>query len=65
MMPDPIKAPEMLLSTDEVMTRLSVGRTTLWEMEKRNELPAAIRLSKRCKRWRASEIEAFIASKGA
>ncbi len=64
-MPEKQKPPETLLSTEDLMGKLGVGRTTIWEMEKRNELPAAILFSKRCKRWRASEIEAFIASKGA
>jgi len=50
----------LLVSTNELIVMLGISRTTLWEMEKRNELPKAIFFNVRCKRWRRADIEAFI-----
>jgi predicted DNA-binding transcriptional regulator AlpA len=52
-----------LLSTADVLARLGIGRTTLWEMEKRGIIPKAIQLNRRCKRWRAADIDQFIAQR--
>lgn len=62
-MGQPNRATDELLSTSEVLKRLSIGETTLWRMEKRGEFPKPIVLGRRCKRWRSSDIENFIEGK--
>ncbi len=60
-MSDPTKEPDALLATPEVLKRLAIGETTLWRLEKKGQFPKPVFLG-RCKRWRASDIDAFIAA---
>ncbi|WP_294640871.1 AlpA family transcriptional regulator [uncultured Aureimonas sp.] len=53
-----------LLSADQVMSILNVSRTTLRRLEHDDKFPKPIRLGSRLKRWKAADIDAFIAVQG-
>lgn len=51
-----------LLKIEEVFTRLSVRRTTVYKLVKSGKLAKPVQISPRRVGWRESDIEAFIAS---
>ena len=51
---------ERLLSTNEVMERLGVSKSTLWKLVKREDFPQPIKLSAQMYRWPESAITAWI-----
>lgn len=53
---------ETLLSARDVMTILSVSRTTLWRLCKSGALPMPTKLG-RANRWRTADVEAYVAEK--
>ncbi len=54
------------LSVKDLATRYSIHPKTVERMARHGELPACIRLGKRLRRWRLSDIEEFEnAEKGA
>lgn len=54
---------EQYLRDKQVSEKLSMSRASVWRLAKAGKLPAPIKLSERVTVWRASDIEAFIASK--
>lgn len=48
-----------------VLTLIPVGRSTLWEMIKRGEFPAPVKLSSRISAWRCEDVRAYIAGRSA
>ena len=52
---------EQLLSTTEVMGRLSCGRTQLHVMVKRGTFPAPLKVGRMC-RWRVADVDRWIAA---
>lgn len=55
--------PTEMLSVRAVCGRLSVSRTTLWRWSREGDFPKPVELSPATRRWRASEIDAWIASR--
>ena len=49
-----------LLTAGEVAGRLKISLRKLWLMVSEKQLPAAVKLGKRCTRWRESEIDRYI-----
>lgn len=49
-----------LLILEAVLARVGLGRSTLYAMVKAGTFPAPIKLSPRCVRWRASDVEAWL-----
>ena len=49
-----------LLRTKDVQDTLGVSRTTLWRLVRAGTVPAPIKLSAQCNRWRPSDIEAAL-----
>jgi prophage regulatory protein len=58
---------ERLLKIGEVMKLTGLGRTAIWELERRGEFPKRVKLSTRGRavRWRASEVARWIAERTA
>lgn len=53
---------ERFLTDRQVAERYAVRRSTVWAWAQAGRLPAAVRLSPGCSRWRLSAIEAFEAA---
>jgi excisionase family DNA binding protein len=51
-----------LLTAQEVADRLSISSRTVWRMERRGELPSPIRYNRKLVRWKAADIEDYVAS---
>lgn len=51
---------QLINSPRQVCQRLSIGRTTLWYLEKSGDFPKAIQISKGRKGFLVSEIDAWI-----
>ena len=49
-----------LLKTKEVMDALSVSESTLYRLIRSGTVPAPIKLSAQCNRWRESDVEAAL-----
>ena len=49
-----------LLSAEQVMKRIGIGRSSIWRMEQAGEFPARIRLSPNRVAWREDELETWI-----
>jgi prophage regulatory protein len=56
---------DRILRLPEVCARGGFKKSHLYEMVKRGEFPASLRLSKRIVGWRESEVEAWIKSRPA
>lgn len=50
-----------LLTDHQVAAALGLGRSTVWRWVTEGRLPQPVRLSGKCTRWRAADIEAFVA----
>lgn len=48
--------PERLLALPEIKRLTSLGRTSIWRLEKDGAFPKGMRLTPRCVRWRESEV---------
>jgi prophage regulatory protein len=59
----PVKHPDRILREPEVGEKTGLSRTTRWRLTKKNKFPAPVRLSDTAIGWRASDIEAWIASR--
>lgn len=51
-----------LIDASEFAAMLSVTISTLWGLRSAKLLPAPLRLSAKCLRWRRTDVEAWIAS---
>ncbi len=51
-----------LLSAHQVAHRLSISVRTVWRMLERNELPQPIRFNRKLVRWRAIDIDQYVAA---
>ncbi len=49
-----------LLTVEDVARALAVSTRTVWRLVSAGELPQPQRIGKRLRRWRASDIEAFV-----
>lgn len=56
--------PERLLTVEDVAGLLQISRREVWRREKDGRLPRAVRLSSKLVRWRAADVEAFVAGLG-
>ena len=61
--PESIKghAETVLLSADQLASRLGVSARTIWRLASGQRMPSPLRLG-RAVRWRSSDIEAWIAA---
>lgn len=55
-------SPLRLIDIHEVVRLTSLSRTTIWRRMKQDRFPKSLRLSEQCVRWKASEVEDWIAS---
>lgn len=55
-----VKMDNSLLSRDEVMKRTSLGRTTIWRLERAGKFPKKRKISENRVGWLASEINEWI-----
>ena len=58
----PPTRPDRLLAERDVIERLAIGRSTWWQHVKAGRAPAGVLLGPKTRRWRESEIDAFIDS---
>ena len=58
-------APVRLISRKEVIERTSLSAATIWRLIKRNEFPAAIKISKRRVAWDERQVELYIEARRA
>ena len=56
----PLSAPPELLSTSELLARLSITRPTLFAWIAKSDFPRPMRFSARRLMWDASEVEAWL-----
>src|SRR5439155_10050959 len=64
--PSPSAAPiagDRILRPREVFVRVGLSRTTIWRLVRNGAFPAPRRLSANAVGWRASEVDAWIASR--
>ncbi|PLW82521.1 hypothetical protein CWI75_12285 [Kineobactrum sediminis] len=54
---------DRLLRWPEVQSMTGISRTTAWRLEKRCQFPRSLQISTRTVAWRATDIQAFIASR--
>lgn len=54
---------EQLIRLPDVMAKVGIKRSTVWQFVKDGKLPKPIKLSAKITVWRASEIDAYIAEK--
>lgn len=50
---------EALVPVETVSVVLGLGQSTVWRKSARGEMPAPVRLSDRCTRWRVGDIRRF------
>lgn len=53
-------APPRLLSTDEVMQRTTLSRSTLWRLSRSGAIPRPIRITPGRIGWRESDVAAWL-----
>ena len=53
---------KFMLSAPEVAVLIGVSMVTLWRLRKRPDFPKGFKISKRCNRWRKTEIEGWLAN---
>lgn len=58
-----LTAGETLLRLPQVSARLGLGRSAIYDLVKRGELCAPVKLGKRASAWPASMIDQFIAER--
>lgn len=52
---------ERMLAVDEVAAFLGIKTSTVWAWARAGRIPAPIKLSGRCTRWRLSDLLAHVA----
>jgi predicted DNA-binding transcriptional regulator AlpA len=52
--------PDQLLTADEVAAWVRISTRTVWRWTAPGKLPQPVRLSPRCTRWRAGDIQQFL-----
>jgi len=53
---------DRLISISDIRTLFKLGRTAAYELTHRAGFPAPVQVSRRCLRWRASEVDAYIST---
>ncbi|WP_390891103.1 helix-turn-helix transcriptional regulator [Gemmata palustris] len=61
-MPDDRPQEDGLLKPGQVADMLRVTKRTLWRMAKQDGFPLPVRFSRKTVRWRAAEIQQYIAA---
>ena len=56
--------PDALLRLPQVLARVPVGRSTLWQMVRESRFPKPIKLGPMTTAWRASDVDAWIEAAG-
>ena len=51
---------DSFLATEDVLSLLKISRTTLYRWERDGKFPKANKITKSCKRWRASVVQLFM-----
>jgi excisionase family DNA binding protein len=51
-----------LLTAQQVAHRLSISVRTVWRMLERNQLPEPVRYNRKLVRWRAVDIDNYVAT---
>lgn len=51
-----------LIDITEVCRRAGISKTTIWRKLKAGAFPRPVYLSEQCRRWKAHELDAWIAS---
>ena len=54
---------DRLLRRQEVETRCGIARTTIYRLMRAGEFPTSLQIGPRAVRWRALEIEAWLAGR--
>ena len=62
MQKESIEALDTMLTVDDLAGILSVGRRTIWRWATEGRIPNPIKISERCIRWKASEIQEYLDS---
>lgn len=62
-MPEPISPPSSLLRLPAVKARTGLGRSTIYRLMDQDAFPKCVKLTARSVAWRASEVDAWIASR--
>lgn len=57
---DAAQIPDALLRLPTVQHLTGLGKTTIYALVARNEFPQPIRRGRRCTRWRAAEVTAWL-----
>lgn len=57
------KRPVRLIRKPELLGMVGLGNTSLYDLIKRGEFPAPLRLSARSVAWREDEVQAWIAAR--
>ena len=52
-----------LLTSDELLKKFQISRTTLFRWVKAGSFPSPVRIGRRTIRWRADEIDEFVKSR--
>lgn len=52
--------PDPLMTADEVMAELNIGKSAFFDWIANGKFPAPLRLSPQCVRWRTSEVQHWI-----
>ena len=53
---------EKLLSDKDVAEKLAISRASVWRFANEGKLPKPVRLSESTQRWRATEINSYLAN---
>lgn len=53
------------LTVQQVCAMFNISRATVWRWVSTGHLPAPVKLGPNTTRWRAADVEAFLASRGA
>jgi prophage regulatory protein len=52
---------DYLLTAQDVADLLRIGKRSVWRWLREGKLPAPLRYARNCVRWRASDIQKFVA----
>lgn len=59
-----LSTPDALLRLPQVLARVPVGRSSLWQMVRENRFPKPIKLGPMTTAWRSSDVDAWIEAAG-
>lgn len=54
---------DQIIRPRELANRIGLSLATIWRLRQRGDLPEPLRLSPGCVGWRASDIQAWLASR--